>query len=270
MNLTSTLSQKLTISVSNAVNVKNYLSLVIKKSKFIFLTVFLSMSFLVSCKKESSELSTFNNANLKTPDNIKDIFKSLNANDLWTIIENQHSEKAELMLSKTANKLSAYFLEKEGIDVKKEFEGNNNLVILFGLIRAKQEQQRLQTNNSASSSTSIRYSKPPSLTSRSVVTNKILPLYPTNDDDLGCFMTAVNTFIGVLDLKAVWASIAAGASPRTILALVKLVGKRVGFAINAVFTVYNVGNCMGWWNIEPSKTKVLTIDKFKHIKFPLN
>lgn len=223
MKLTSSIPQNALNSIFNKI-----------KNIFGLKSILTLLIFLVSCKKDFHNSNDLKSVDLNTHNNVADIFKPINPNDLQTIIKNQEAKNAELMLNKTANKLADYFFQKEGIDLKKEFEGNNNLIIIFALLKAKQEQKSAQIIDKENFSLN------------SSIVN-ITPQDSISEDNMGCFMTAVGTIIGIADANAIWTSIAAGASSKSIIAALRLIGKRVAFAVTTAFAIYNVGECLGWW-----------------------
>jgi hypothetical protein len=69
----------------------------------------------------------------------------------------------------------------------------------------------------------------------------------TSDENMDCFLTAVGDFIGISQAKSIWRGIVMGASEQTVIAAVKLIGRRVAGIISVALMVYATGSCLDWW-----------------------
>lgn len=131
-----------------------------------------------------------------------------------------------------ADEITGYFYYYRGIDIRSDFIGDPNGIIILGLFYAAKEnydQQQMSTLLLAKSK------------------NKSVTPYFVANDAMGCFFTAIGALVGINDAKNIWNSIIAGASDQTVIAAVKLIGRRVATVITVVTTVYSVGSCLNWW-----------------------
>ena len=71
--------------------------------------------------------------------------------------------------------------------------------------------------------------------------------YSGMPDIEACFYTAVGTILSITQIKSLVASIQAGAARATVINSLKLMGRRVAFAVTVVVAVYQLGDCLEWW-----------------------
>jgi hypothetical protein len=53
--------------------------------------------------------------------------------------------------------------------------------------------------------------------------------------------------LGIADAKKIWAGIVAGASEETVIASLRLMGRRVATVIGVGLMIYEAGDCLGFW-----------------------
>lgn len=66
-------------------------------------------------------------------------------------------------------------------------------------------------------------------------------------DPSDCFWQAVTGVIGIADAKNIWQALSVGASEETVIAAVRLIGKRVAITISITYMVIQIGDCYVWW-----------------------
>lgn len=183
-------------------------------------------AFFFSCRKSSSEsewVATLEANNYAT---ITDVFKSVNKADLITATSTNNVTATNAIVLPMANKIASFVYAKYKIDIRKDFADNPQGVIILGLSFAAREHENATVSIKTMS------------TNNSPIVNKA---------DLNCFFAVVGGVIGLTDAKGIWKSIVAGASEETIIATVKLIGKKVGTIITVGIMVYELGECFDWW-----------------------
>ncbi|GEM_PF-4847686 len=190
-------------------------------NKFIIPLVFLTVLF--SCRKvESEELAvskvinqntssiSSNYSRENTDEEFLDIFKSIDGDRLRQAIENEDSDDVQYIL----NNLNEQILEKYssiyGVNLGEEFHEDPDKITVLGLLLA---------GRAAGMS----------------------------EDPMNCFLTAVGTFLGITQAQQIWNSILAGAAEDTVIATLKMIGRRVGSIISVGIMIYSVGQCLDWW-----------------------
>lgn len=66
-------------------------------------------------------------------------------------------------------------------------------------------------------------------------------------ENMGCVLTAVSAFVGITQACQIWRRIAAGASEETVIAALRLVGKRAATVIGVGIMIYQVRECLDFW-----------------------
>lgn len=62
-----------------------------------------------------------------------------------------------------------------------------------------------------------------------------------------CFMTALDSVLGISDIRALYRDFTHGVSARTIVGAVKQMGKRIWWSVSLVVAAYHLGDCLGLW-----------------------
>ncbi len=193
---------------------------------FLFLLGVVCSTIFLACSKSNSEnewVATFETNKYST---ITDIFKSVNKAELINATSNNNLAKTNEITIALASKIASFVFEKYKMDVRKDFINDPQGVIILGLSLAAREHE----NGTIIVKTTS--------TDNGVIINKA---------DLNCFFAVVGGVIGITDARNIWKSITAGASEETILAAVKVIGKRVAGIITVGIMVYELGECFDWW-----------------------
>jgi hypothetical protein len=66
-------------------------------------------------------------------------------------------------------------------------------------------------------------------------------------DPMSCFGAALGSLLGISDIRDLYNDFARGASPKTILKSLKVLGRRVATILNVAIAVYDLGDCLNWW-----------------------
>jgi hypothetical protein len=192
------------------------------KRQFLIASLFASLAFFISCKKTSEKSEWKAQIESNSMASVTEIFKLTDPQKLKEIISANDEIKGRQFVNSTANKIATYFFYKQKIDIREDFIDNPQGIITLGLFYAAKESQSNTQNNYASRA---QFASP----------------------DMDCFVTAVSTFLGIADARNIWRSIVAGASEETVIAGLKLIGRRVGTIIGVGVMVYSVGRCLDWW-----------------------
>lgn len=160
-----------------------------------------------------------------------DIFKN-DKNILEQLIISNNQESATIYIRNLASQICGYFYYNRNIDIRNDFINDPNGVILLGLFYAADEYYYQNQMTAKSLKQSGKTASP--------------NLYD-DPDPMGCFLTAVGSLIGFADAKNIWRSFVAGASEQTVIAALKLIGRRVATVITVVVTIYQAGECLDWW-----------------------
>jgi len=165
--------------------------------------------FFTSCTKSTEEKQWQAEISENKAASLKDIFLQNGSEKLIAII----ASKDEVKMSN---------LNKIGIT--KEFIDNPEGIIILGLFYAEKEHQDASLKIK-SNSTEVMNTPDPS----------------------DCFWQAVTGVIGIADAKNIWKALSVGASEETVIAAVRLIGKRVAITISITYMVIQIGDCYGWW-----------------------
>lgn len=192
---------------------------------FIIIQIFIVLFTSVGCVKTSpSNISVQDELQLPN-DNIKQIFSTVDKSILLNLLISKNETEAKKLLTPLANKINAYLFNKYNIRI--ESNSNVNEIILIGLAVAKKEHQLSKQD----------------IQNNSLIYKKKINKQP----ELDCFISVVGGIIGIADARALYLSFSEGVAAETIIAAVKLIGKRVAASITIVFAVYELGECMEWW-----------------------
>jgi len=151
---------------------------------------------------------------------------------LKQIVLNNNESLVEGYVRNLADQIAGYYYYNKNIDLRQDFSDDPASVIVFGLFYAAKEVYDQEQSN---------YSK------RDNKKKKDIAPYFMPEDPFSCFMTAVETFIGISEAKSIWKAIVSGASEQTAVAALKLIGKRVGTVLGVAIMVYQAGKCIGFW-----------------------
>jgi hypothetical protein len=157
---------------------------------------------------------------------LQDVFLQNGSEKLIDIVASKDQVKMSNFNKTKANEIASYFLDKYKIDITKEFIDNPEGIVILGLFYAKKEQQ---------------------VTDSHIMSNSTNNVMKTSDENMDCFLTAVGDFIGISQAKSIWRGIVMGASEQTVIAAVKLIGRRVAGIISVALMVYATGSCLDWW-----------------------
>jgi hypothetical protein len=193
------------------------------------LIVFVLMLTLFSSCKKNEEIEVKNPWKLELSKNthtsIKDIFDDKKL-DLQEIIMDKDKEFAKEVFIDLANKIGSYVKDTEGIDLTNDYIDDPEGVIMVGVFLGLHEKYNQRTKPTTTNDLTIR----------------------KDIDDFGCFLTAVGTLIGITEIQSIYESIVAGATKRTVIGALKLIGRRVAGVITVGIMIYEVGDCLEWWD----------------------
>ncbi len=192
--------------------------------------VLICLAFLNSCKKNEETNFVLNKpetsesiSNNTVPANsiqssivsgpYSQIFNQIDPISLQSVINTNNTSGANYIINLLTDNISNLYYSTHETSLLFEFNGDRNKVLLFGLFWAKKEQSI------------VNYADP----------------------GLDCLITAVSSFIGITQAKSIWASIVAGASAETVVAALKLIGKRVAGVISVAIMIWDAGSCFDWW-----------------------
>lgn len=198
----------------------------------LFLTL-VSSGIFVACSKSNVDQEWKATLGTNSYSSAAEIFKSINKIDLKNATSTNNIKATQEIIYPAANKIASYFFDRYKIDIRQDFVDNPQGIIILGLFYAAKEVN--YSNNSVLSSLRVK-----TLSSDGLVITE-------NKDDFSCFLSAVAAVIGITDARNIWRSIVSGASEETVLAAVKLIGKRVAGVISVAIMVYEVGSCLEWW-----------------------
>ena len=158
--------------------------------------------------------------------NLQDVFLQNGSEKLIDLVASKDELKIKKFNKTKANEIASYFQDKYNIDITKEFIDNPEGIVILGLFYAKKEQQDADSQ---------------------IMSNSTNNVMKTSDENMDCFLTAVGDFIGISQAKSIWRGIVMGASEQTVIAAVKLIGRRVAGIISVALMVYATGSCLDWW-----------------------
>lgn len=181
---------------------------------------------LTSCSKSTEDKKWQAEITENKAESLKEVFLQNGSEKLLDIIDSKDAVKMSKFNETKANQIASYFQDKFNVDITKEFIDNPEGIVILGLFYAKKEQ--LDANSQIMSNS----------------TNNVMK---TPDENMDCFLTAVSDFIGISQAKSIWKSLVMGASEETVIAAIKLVGRRVGAVISVGIMVYETGRCLDWW-----------------------
>lgn len=151
---------------------------------------------------------------------------------LQDLVNSNNEAYANAYVLSLADRIAGFYYYNKGIDIRNDFIDNPIGIVTLGLFSAAREYhygnpsvERIQVAHKRGEYTTL------------VVV----------ESGINCFLTAVGSIIGIPQAKDIWRSILAGASEETIIASVKLIGRRVATAITIVIAVYEIGECLEWW-----------------------
>ena len=181
---------------------------------------------LTSCSKSTEDKKWQAEITENKAESLKEVFLQNGSEKLLDIIDSKDEVKMSKFNETKANQIASYFQDKFNVDITKEFIDNPEGIVILGLFYAKKEQ--LDANSQIMSNS----------------TNNVMK---TPDENMDCFLTAVSDFIGISQAKSIWKSLVMGASEETVIAAIKLIGRRVGTVISVGIMVYATGRCLDWW-----------------------
>jgi hypothetical protein len=158
--------------------------------------------------------------------NLQDVFLQNGSEKLIDLVASKDELKIKKFNKTKANEIASYFQDKYNIDITKEFIDNPEGIVILGLFYAKKEQQDADSQ---------------------IMSNSTNNVMKTSDENMDCFLTAVGDFVGITQARSIWNSIVMGASEQTVIAAVKLIGRRVAGIISVATMVYATGSCLDWW-----------------------
>jgi hypothetical protein len=182
--------------------------------------------FFTSCTKSTEEKQWQAEISENKAASLKDIFLQNGSEKLIAIIASKDEVKMSNLNKTKSNQIASYFQDKFKIGITKEFIDNPEGIVILGLFYAKKEQQ---------------------VTDSHIMSNSTNNVMKTSDENMDCFLTAVGDFIGISQAKSIWRGIVMGASEQTVIAAVKLIGRRVAGIISVALMVYATGSCLDWW-----------------------
>ncbi|QEC40414.1 hypothetical protein [Pseudobacter ginsenosidimutans] len=152
---------------------------------------------------------------------------------LQIITTNPSNQSALAVVNATLSEIKYAALVKHNIDLELEFGTDNIGILLFGLLEVAKE-RHIQGGGTIGT-----YDQFPA------------PEYylTPSGDPMDCVLSAISAVIGIADAKALYRSVLAGASRQTVIAAVKLIGRRVATVVNVAIMVYNVIKCF-WPSVE--------------------
>ncbi|WP_346239306.1 hypothetical protein ABDK00_006300 [Niabella insulamsoli] len=134
--------------------------------------------------------------------------------ELADAINSNDSYNSEQIIHNMANDIANQY-QNSGINLYQEFENDETRIILLGMIEDMNDKYLINPSSA----------------------------------NIGCFFTAVSTFIGVTQARSIWRSIVSGSyNVGTVIDALKLAGKRVAGVLTVAIMVYDVGECLGWWD----------------------
>lgn len=223
------------------------------KLNLVFIFLLATLSFISSCDKSEHRLERQSEIlkeakidNLENPQSNLEWTLSIpypTANSLQelfqkdrllirNIVNNNDEIQAESYVRNLADQIAGYYYYNKNIDLRQDFPNDPANVILFGLTCAAKE----------------LYEQSETFGIRAPLNKKKgVETYYVAEDAFACFRTAVEAFIGIAYARELWASITAGVSERTIIGMLKFMGKKVATAIGVAWLVYDVGSCLDWW-----------------------
>jgi hypothetical protein len=192
----------------------------------IFATSLCLFFILTGCTKSTQDKQWHAEITENKAATLQDVFLQNGSEKLIDIVASKDQVKMSNFNKTKANEIASYFLDKYKIDITKEFIDNPEGIVILGLFYAKKEQQ-------------VTYSH--------IMSNSTNNVMKTSDENMDCFLTAVGDFIGISQAKSIWRGIVMGASEQTVIAAVKLIGRRVAGIISVALMVYATGSCLDWW-----------------------
>ena len=180
--------------------------------------------FFTSCTKSTEEKQWQAEISENKAASLKDIFLQNGSEKLIAIIASKDEVKMSNLNKTKANQIASYFQDKFKIGITKEFIDNPEGIIILGLFYAEKEHQDASLKIK-SNSTDVMNTPDPS----------------------DCFWQALTGVIGIADAKNIWKALSVGASEETVIAAVRLIGKRVAITISITYMVIQIGDCYGWW-----------------------
>jgi hypothetical protein len=141
-----------------------------------------------------------------------------------TAIETKNESYIRSSVNDVANNIASYFFDKYKIDLRNDFVDNPEGIVTLGLFYAAKEKNAALANTQSLG---------------------ISPLYV--EEDFWCFLEVVGAVIGIGEAKNIWRSIMAGAADDTIIAAVRLVGRRVAGIFTVGIMIAGAGHCLGFW-----------------------
>lgn len=146
----------------------------------------------------------------------------LNLDDLGTLPDallTNDKPGVEVAISDIALDVSQQALIRHGIDLSDEFEDDYiNIIVAFMLL---EEKDKYDAN-------------------------------PSGYNTLGCFIGAVEGILGIRDAKKIYYDFLNGATKATLVSTLKLMGRRVFWGIQIGYAIYQAGECLGWWDMNPT------------------
>ena len=192
----------------------------------IFATSLCLFFILTGCTKSTQDKQWHAEITENKAATLQDVFLQNGSEKLIDIVASKDQVKMSNFNKTKANEIASYFLDKYKIDITKEFIDNPEGIVILGLFYAKKEQQ---------------------VTDSHIMSNSTNNVMKTSDENMDCFLTAVGDFIGISQAKSIWQGIVMGASEQTVIAAVKLIGRRVAGIISVALMVYATGSCLDWW-----------------------
>ena len=195
------------------------------KKSLIVVFSFITINIFSSCTKIHTAFEQDKYLIKNEYNSMTEVFNSVNHIQIEALLKEKNEAQAFLILLPLSKKIISFISSTYKIDIS----NSTNLigVIVVGALIAKKEQELILNN--------IK------LKSRS--TGIVIQTSPGMD----CFITAVSSIIGISDARNLFLQFSNGVSAETILGTVKLMGKRVAGFVTIVFAIYELGQCIGWW-----------------------
>lgn len=202
-----------------------------KKIKYLFLGMLSFTILIIACSKNTSESHWEAQIDNSSFSSVSSIFKNSNSDALKSIKELNEEAAASEYLTKKANEIASFYYKKKNINLSKDFIDNPDGIVIFGLFMAAKESNDLNKSNK-------------------ILTTDIQKISTKLDESGGgmsCFFAAIGGVLGIRDARDLWKACLEGASEQTLIASIKLMGKRVAGVLTLAIAVYEVGECLDWW-----------------------
>jgi hypothetical protein len=178
-----------------------------------------------SCTKDISKIELSQQFPIPKYETMNNLFNSLDSASLYSVVLNKNDFASKQLLHRLSININNFVSEKYLINLSAVTNDFN--VVIIGMLIAEKE---LETQRFINKINNIDFVNTP---------NKAA--------GMDCFLSSVSGVLGILEARALYMQFTNGVGAETIIAAVKLIGKRVGSAISIVFAVYELGLCIGWW-----------------------